>query len=471
MKHDPYLKKSLILFTALSFIITIVDATFIIFFPHILQKLLVLNTFFIVFALFLMLSRLSNATLGNKNDRTPTFFWFLKIIAIELFSVLLFVNLLQTSQLFLHTDILPITIQYPSVNQTLHMHLAIWGLFPWSLIAIFAAGLGYIHYQHQESATISNLINNLRHTYYDTFIKRVANSTLGVVSNFVLIISICLGVLVLGKFVLTWLGITQLTQLRTGSLLFFLLVTLVSALKFNDIICDKIHKFSKNDGIAILCYCAVILGIFLACYVFSTAIVTFAKHYITIPDIQSLTLKHHLLIRWPLFFWGWWMCVTPIVASAIGRVSKGRSIRAVIIATLLLPAIILGLSVSKLDFDWATPIANTLFHATWLALIGPLLLSLILIKVKGSKLLVFGFMPKDEESLVTKTVKPILFLKGTLGVIPFFMAIFLIRNIFGIQFLVLLAAIPNMVFFMVVCLLFYKKLFLNRRFRANRLTA
>jgi len=42
---------------------------------------------------------------------------------------------------------------------------------------------------------------------------------------------------------------------------------------------------------------------------------------------------------WTIFYWAWWMSWAPFVAVFIARISKGRSIRATVAATLILPTI------------------------------------------------------------------------------------------------------------------------------------
>jgi choline/glycine/proline betaine transport protein/glycine betaine transporter len=42
---------------------------------------------------------------------------------------------------------------------------------------------------------------------------------------------------------------------------------------------------------------------------------------------------------WTIFYWAWWMSWAPFVSIFIARVSKGRSIRALILACMLLPSL------------------------------------------------------------------------------------------------------------------------------------
>ena len=89
----------------------------------------------------------------------------------------------------------------------MHWLLLDWGLFPFSLIAVLAAGLAYMHYRQRHAATISQLMPSVKKTYYEIFIKRVVNGSLGVVSNFVLIISVSVGLLALGRLLLSVWGV------------------------------------------------------------------------------------------------------------------------------------------------------------------------------------------------------------------------------------------------------------------------
>jgi glycine betaine transporter len=57
---------------------------------------------------------------------------------------------------------------------------------------------------------------------------------------------------------------------------------------------------------------------------------------------------------WTIFYWAWWMSWAPFVAVFIARISKGRSIRQTVAATLLLPS--LG------DFLWYGVVGGTGIH-------------------------------------------------------------------------------------------------------------
>lgn len=465
MKVDPYQQKSLLLFGIISLTITVFDIIFIVFFPKLLQNFLSVNVFFIIFSIFLALNRLggAKASASPSEKKLPLLKWLGAIVAIECLAGLFFVNLLQTAQLFLNAEIIQLHFHVPAAKQILTLLFLKWGLFPFSLIAILAAGLAYVHFRQKESATISNLIPSVKKTYYEVFIKRVVNGSLGAISNFVMIISISLGVLALGRLILSVSGVHGFVQIRIGSMIFFFVVTLLSVLKVIPWLADAFSKTFRHESVAILLYMLFALVLFLLCYFFAFDVVNFAKQYVTLPNFQHLTVRNHFIVHWPLLFWAWWTCWSPLLASAIARVSRGYSIRAIIVTTLFFPAIVAVFLLEHITVPGLATVSEQVFHAYWLAIIGPLILVGLLMRVNGGKLLVFGLMPRDTEGVATKTIKPINFVRSTLQVTIVFMALFLIRNIYGIQFLTMLAAIPNTVLFIVMAILFYKKLLLNSR--------
>lgn len=466
MKIDPYQKKSLFLFGTLSLLITVVDAIFIIFSPAILQKLLPINLFFIVFALFLSCTRFAGFELRSEHSQVKQLSvlkWMLGVLFIESIGGLFFLNILQASQLFLNTEILILNVKIPTLHFVLNLAFIKWGLFPFSLIAILAAGLAYVYYYRQESATISNLLPNVRKTYYEVFIKRVVNGSLGAISNFAFIISISIGILTTGRLILSLVHMNDSVQLRIGGVIFFIIVTLLSVFKIIPWLAIHFSKLFKSEALAILFYMLLALLLFLFCYFFAFKILDFAGNYISLPDFKHLNIHSALQVRWPLIIWAWWICWAPLLATAVARISYGYSMRAIILATLFFPAIVSLLLSMNVTIPGLASIAHVIFNCYELAVIGPLLLIIILMRVNGGKLLVFGFMPKDGEGIATKTIKPINFVRSTLQVTVAFMAVFLIRNIYGIQFLMLLAAIPNTVFFIIMSLLFYKKIFTDHR--------
>jgi choline/glycine/proline betaine transport protein/glycine betaine transporter len=54
----------------------------------------------------------------------------------------------------------------------------------------------------------------------------------------------------------------------------------------------------------------------------------------TAPGVQG-----NWLGDWTVFYWAWWISWAPFVALFIGRISRGRTIRKTVAATLILPTL------------------------------------------------------------------------------------------------------------------------------------
>lgn len=67
-------------------------------------------------------------------------------------------------------------------------------------------------------------------------------------------------------------------------------------------------------------------------------------HFLPMSLYTAPGVEGNWLGGWTIFYWAWWMSWAPFVAIFIARISKGRSIRATVAATLLLP--------SLADFMW-----------------------------------------------------------------------------------------------------------------------
>jgi choline/glycine/proline betaine transport protein/glycine betaine transporter len=62
-------------------------------------------------------------------------------------------------------------------------------------------------------------------------------------------------------------------------------------------------------------------------------------HFLPMSLYTAPGIEGNWLGSWTVFYWAWWMSWAPFVAIFIARISKGRTIRATVAATLLLPTL------------------------------------------------------------------------------------------------------------------------------------
>lgn len=69
------------------------------------------------------------------------------------------------------------------------------------------------------------------------------------------------------------------------------------------------------------------------------AIGQYLLHFLPMSLYTAPGVPGHWIGSWTVFYWAWWMSWAPFVSVFIARISKGRSIRQTIAATLLLPTL------------------------------------------------------------------------------------------------------------------------------------
>ncbi|EEE35618.1 bcct transporter [Rhodobacteraceae bacterium KLH11] len=57
---------------------------------------------------------------------------------------------------------------------------------------------------------------------------------------------------------------------------------------------------------------------------------------------------------WTVFYWAWWIAVTPFVGLFLARVSRGRTVREFVLGAMLVPAM--------MCFIWFAFVGGTAIH-------------------------------------------------------------------------------------------------------------
>ncbi|OGT48798.1 MAG: hypothetical protein A3E82_08285 [Gammaproteobacteria bacterium RIFCSPHIGHO2_12_FULL_38_11] len=292
-------------------------------------------------ALFLILLPLGNTALSENADESaqhlPWQQWFLCILLLEL-------TLLGSYSgiCFINGEALPINISENSMlfSQTLQAELWHYGLFPWSLYAVIAVGMGFLAYRQNTHAYFSNLLN--------PFIKHNTKGTLGLISNICMrrctLFAISLSFIFIALlFISLFLPLTEYIAhgFQTAALivtLIFLAASLSNTLKK---MASRIFAKSIAAATSFTLFC-ILLGLIIL--ILSMIATNRAQNSINpaIPSLIQHWINFNNTATWSIFSTFWWIFWTPLACAFIARVSKGYKIRHIIIGILILP-IMLGL--------------------------------------------------------------------------------------------------------------------------------
>ena len=303
-------------------------------------------TGFVIFALWLAMSRYGKITLGEEGEEPEfkTVSWVAMMFSAGMGIGLMFYGVSEPLAHFITPP--PGTDPGTSAEKmqvAMSTTLFHWTLHPWAIYAVVGLAIAYSTFRRGRRQTISAVFTPL-------IGSRHANGAAGRVIDILAIFatlfgsaaSLGLGALQIGSGVevLGWKS-----DVGTG-----LLVTVIAVLTVA-FIASAVSGVAK--GIQWLSNINMVLALFLAVFVFvagPTIIIldllpTSIGSYIgDLPQLVGRTeatggqTVATWLSDWTVFYWAWWISWTPFVGMFIARISRGRTIRQFVGGVILVPS-------------------------------------------------------------------------------------------------------------------------------------
>jgi choline/glycine/proline betaine transport protein len=307
-----------------------------------------LATAILVFVVVLAVSKYGHTRLGPEHSRPQfsTFSWAAMLFAAGIGTDLMFFSVAEPVTQYLS----PPAGQGETVQAA--REATVWTLFHygisgWGMYALMGMALGYFSYR-------MNLPLSIRSALYPVFGRRIYGALghgvdLAAVLGTIFGIATSLGIGVVQlNYGLTFLfGVPEGTAAQVGLIVVAVAMATVSAVSGID------------RGIKLLSQLNVLLAIGLAAWVLVTGRTVFILNalVVNVGDFVSgfagMTLETFAYDRpvdwlnaWTLFFWAWWIAWAPFVGLFLARISRGRTLREFIAATLIIPLLFTGLFLS-----------------------------------------------------------------------------------------------------------------------------
>jgi choline/glycine/proline betaine transport protein len=315
---------------------------------------------FLVFSLFLMLSRYGDVKLG-PDDAEPDYSyisWFAMLFSAGMGIGLMFFGVAEP--IYHYTDP-PVgeggTIA--AARQAMVITFFHWGFHAWAIYIVVGLALAYFSFRRGLPLTIRSalypIIGNRIHgpIGHATDIFAVFGTMFGVAT------SLGLGVLQVNA------GLEFLFGLPSNTGVQLVLIAVVTGLATISVV------LGLDAGIRRLSELNIVLAIALLAFVLVTGPTIFLlKAWMQnigayLDDVVRLTFRMYAyepnawLGSWTLFYWGWWIAWSPFVGMFIARISRGRTIREFVLGVLFVPVLF--------TFLWMTVFGDT---ALWMQLNG-----------------------------------------------------------------------------------------------------
>ncbi|WP_169552631.1 choline BCCT transporter BetT [Nocardiopsis halotolerans] len=296
-------------------------------------------TLYLAFVVFIALSRYGAVKLGPQHSRPDygVFAWASMLFAAGIGIDLMFFSVSGPVSHYLAP---PVgegeTVE--AARQAVVWTLFHYGITGWAMYALMGMALGYFSFRY-------NLPLAIRSALYPLIGKRIHGRIgdavdLAAILGTIFGISVSLGIGVVQlNFGLGFLfDVPQGTAVQIGLIVIAVIMATVSAVS------------GVDRGIRRLSQINVILAILLMLYVmvFEGPVDLLNKLVLNIGDylsrFPSMTLNTfgydppvEWLNSWTLFFWAWWVAWAPFVGLFLARISRGRTIRQFVAATLVVP--------------------------------------------------------------------------------------------------------------------------------------
>ncbi|WP_279587049.1 choline BCCT transporter BetT [Amycolatopsis arida] len=308
-------------------------------------------TLFLVFVVFIALSRYGKVKLGPQHS-TPDyslFAWGAMLFAAGIGIDLMFFSVAEPVTQYLDPPIGdPRTIE--AARQALVWTLFHYGITGWAMYALMGMVLGYFAYRY-------NLPLTIRSALYPIIGRRIHGpighgvdiaAVLGTI--FGIATSLGIGVVQLNYGLYFLFGIPQGTAAQIGLVALAVFMATISAVAGVD---KGIRRLSELNVVLAIGLMLFILFSDDPIFLLNAIVMNIGDYVSSFAELTMNTFAYdrptEWLNSWTLFFWAWWIAWAPFVGLFLARISRGRTIRQFVAATLVIPF---------------------LFTLTWLAIFG-----------------------------------------------------------------------------------------------------
>lgn len=303
--------------------------------------LLLLATFLLGFLIYLCMSRFGHIRLGKDNDKPEysNIAWISMLFSCGMGIGLMFWSVAEPIS---HYASNPFTQGLSDESARMAMQLTFfhWGLHPWALFCLAAVALGYFSYRKDLPFAMRSVLYPLIGDKIYGPIGNTVDIITIVITAFGISQSLSMGILELNVGLNHSFGVA--IDVKIQLLMVFILCALATISLMSAI--SKGFKIIA-EGNMIISYLLVFIIIFIGAtrYIFNTffeGVGDYLQNIIGMSlwsDAQKDTGWQNW---WTAYYWPWWMTWAPFVGLFIARISKGRTIREVILGSLAAPTLL-----------------------------------------------------------------------------------------------------------------------------------
>jgi glycine betaine transporter len=296
---------------------------------------------FLIFVLFLAVSRYGNILLGREGDQPEfrTVSWIAMMFSAGMGIGLMFYGVAEPVS---HLAAPPLGLARPGTDEAAAVGMEYtffhWALHPWALYAIVGLALGYFCFRRG----MPNLVSSVFYPLLGDRVYGPIGKAIDILAIFATMFgsatSLGLGALQINSGLDFVWGVDSTIGLTVVIIAVLTLLFVISAISG----VERGVQWLSNFNMLV----AVLLALFLlvvgpTVFIFGTLVEATGDYFGGLLSRSFQTGVHggsEWLGSWTIFYWVWWMSWTPFVGTFLARISRGRTIREFVIGVLLVPS-------------------------------------------------------------------------------------------------------------------------------------
>lgn len=297
---------------------------------------------FVVFSLYLALSKYGRLKLGKPHDKPQYsyFGWFSMLFAAGMGIGLIFWGVAEPLSHFADP---PQYLQgesgaaarFAMVRSFFH-----WGIQPWAIYIVMSLAIAYFSFRRGMAPLISN-------TFYPILGERVfgpIGKTIDILAVFAtvfgIVTSLGLGALQINSGLNYVFGLPMTNAVTFGIIGVVTVLYLISSMTGLDTGIQILSKTNVLIAITLLLFVLIVGPTSYILNVLTSTIGEYLSQFLTMSLSTNPFEGYQWTKDWTLFYWAWWISWSPFVGLFVASISRGRTIREFVSGALLVPTLL-----------------------------------------------------------------------------------------------------------------------------------
>ncbi|OOC57319.1 MULTISPECIES: choline BCCT transporter BetT [Nocardiopsis] len=296
-------------------------------------------TLYLGFVVFIAVSRYGQVKLGPQHSKPDygVFAWAAMLFAAGIGIDLMFFSVSGPVTHYLappEGD--PQTIE--AARQAVVWTLFHYGITGWAMYALMGMALGYFAFRYHLPLAIRSALYPLIGKRIHGRIGDAVDLAAIIGTVFGISVSLGIGVVQLNYGLNFLFGIPEGIAAQTGLILVAVLMATVSAVAGVDRGIRRLSELNVLLAVVLMLYVLIAEG---PANLLNALVLNIGDYISRFPSMTLNTFAYdqptEWLNAWTLFFWAWWIAWAPFVGLFLARISRGRTIRQFVAATLVVP--------------------------------------------------------------------------------------------------------------------------------------